>query len=191
MFCDKLKELRKEKDLTQEELAKKVFISRSLIAKYETGASYPSKENLEKLAVFFDVEVNDLIDTNETTLEVINNKSISEKINFVCLLITAIISGFISIFVFIPVFKYAKYIYPIEPGEIMPKREYYWDSIFTRTYNDGNYLGLILFFVAIITCTIAILAIVFKHKKYCPFLRLASYLMLFCTVVLLFTSMII
>ncbi len=44
MFCDKLKMLRKEKGLTQEELAKGVYVSRSLIAKYETGAAYPNKK---------------------------------------------------------------------------------------------------------------------------------------------------
>lgn len=52
MFCDKLKAYRKQKNITQEELAKAIFVSRSLIAKYETGAAYPNKENLEKLALF-------------------------------------------------------------------------------------------------------------------------------------------
>lgn len=37
-FSKKLKELRKEKGLTQEELASQLFVSRALISKYESGA---------------------------------------------------------------------------------------------------------------------------------------------------------
>lgn len=49
-FAKKLKELRKEKGLTQEELASQLFVSRTLISKYESGAIYPTKENAEKIA---------------------------------------------------------------------------------------------------------------------------------------------
>ena len=52
-FSEKLKELRKEKGLTQEELAKEIFVSRTLISKYENGAIYPTKENAIKIAEFF------------------------------------------------------------------------------------------------------------------------------------------
>lgn len=44
-FSEKLKELRTSKGLTQEELASKVYISRSVIAKYERGFAIPTKEN--------------------------------------------------------------------------------------------------------------------------------------------------
>ena len=42
-FSDKLKELRKSKNITQEELANNIFISRSVIAKYESGLTNPTK----------------------------------------------------------------------------------------------------------------------------------------------------
>lgn len=42
-FPEKLKELRKAKGITQEELAKAIFVSRTLITKYESGAVYPTK----------------------------------------------------------------------------------------------------------------------------------------------------
>lgn len=51
-FAKKLKELRKEKGLAQEELASQLFVSRTLINKYESGAIYPTKENAEKLLNF-------------------------------------------------------------------------------------------------------------------------------------------
>ncbi len=47
MFKDKLKELRMNKNLSQYELAEKIFVSRSTIAKWENGNGIPSDANLE------------------------------------------------------------------------------------------------------------------------------------------------
>lgn len=182
--------LRKEKGLTQEELAKGVYVSRSLIAKYETGAAYPNKENLEKLALFFGVKIEDMIENSETTLEVVNSKNIASKLNHICLMITTILSALISICVFIPFFQGKRYLYPVEIGE-MPELEYFRASIFSGTYNYGKYIGLILFFVSIFTCSISIISILLKRKKYSPFLNLASYLFFFCDVVLFFISVVV
>lgn len=55
-FQENLKKLRLEKDLTQEELANKIFVSRTLITKYENGTVMPTKDNLEQLALFFNVD---------------------------------------------------------------------------------------------------------------------------------------
>lgn len=189
MFSDKLKALRKKKDLTQEELAKAIYVSRSLIAKYETGIAYPNKDNLEKLAAFFDVNIDDLIENSETTLEFANSKNIAEKLNFVCLLLVAIFSIFISIFVFIPAFQGTRYSYPVEIGEI-PKLEHFIASIFTGTYYYGNFISLVLFFFSIFTCAITIIAIIYKHKKYSAFLYLTSYLFFSIDVFIFFLSVV-
>mgnify|MGYP002553448402 CR=1 FL=1 len=61
-FSDKLKELRKSKNTTQEELANNIFISRSVIAKYESGFANPTKENLEKIGNYFNVPLSYFID---------------------------------------------------------------------------------------------------------------------------------
>ena len=45
MFSKKLKELRNEKGLTQEELGKIIFVSRSAIAKWEQGKGMPCKDH--------------------------------------------------------------------------------------------------------------------------------------------------
>ncbi len=54
-MLNRVKELRKEKALTQQKLAKEVGISRSAIAMYETGECDPSSEMLKTLSIFFDV----------------------------------------------------------------------------------------------------------------------------------------
>ncbi len=56
-FAEKLKNLRKDNAVTQEELAKSIFASRTLITKYERGIVYPTKDNVEKLALYFNVAI--------------------------------------------------------------------------------------------------------------------------------------
>ena len=40
-FNEKIQELRKQKGLTQEELAEKLYVSRTAISKWESGRGYP------------------------------------------------------------------------------------------------------------------------------------------------------
>ena len=62
---EKLQELRKQKGLTQEELAAALYVSRTAISKWESGRGYPSIESLQALAKFFSVTVDELLSTNE------------------------------------------------------------------------------------------------------------------------------
>lgn len=58
---DRLKKLRAEANLTQEDFANKIFVSRALVAKWETGERYPSKDNLARIAVLFQIPQEELI----------------------------------------------------------------------------------------------------------------------------------
>ena len=64
-FNEKLQELRKQKGLTQEELAKELFVSRTAISKWESGRGYPNIESLKLIAKFFSVTVDELLSSNE------------------------------------------------------------------------------------------------------------------------------
>lgn len=64
-FNEKLQELRKGKGLTQEELAEKLFVSRTAISKWESGRGYPSLDSLKEIARFFSVTIDDLICSDE------------------------------------------------------------------------------------------------------------------------------
>ena len=61
MFASNLMELRKIHDLSQEELAEKIGVSRQTLSKYETGESLPDIEKCKALADVFGVTVDDLI----------------------------------------------------------------------------------------------------------------------------------
>lgn len=57
MFADKLRKLRKDKGLTQKELAAIINVSTSAVSQYERNVSAPRRENLILLAKYFGVTV--------------------------------------------------------------------------------------------------------------------------------------
>lgn len=61
MFKDNLIALRKLNNLSQEELADKLQVSRQTLSKYETGESLPDIEKCKMLAEIFDVSLDDLV----------------------------------------------------------------------------------------------------------------------------------
>lgn len=61
MLGDRLKELREELELTQEELGKRIHVSRQSISSYESEDSEPSLQNLVKLANIFNVSLDYLL----------------------------------------------------------------------------------------------------------------------------------
>ena len=60
-FADNLMELRKLNNLSQEDIAEKIGVSRQTLSKYETGESLPDIERCKMLADFFGVTMDDLI----------------------------------------------------------------------------------------------------------------------------------
>ncbi|WP_302221457.1 LexA family transcriptional regulator [uncultured Acidaminococcus sp.] len=66
-FAEKLKELRQQKGMTQSELAKLLKMQRSTLGMYETGKREPNFETLNMFANFFNVDMNTLMDMNNTS----------------------------------------------------------------------------------------------------------------------------
>lgn len=71
-----LKELREKKHLSQNQLAEKLHISRSVIAKYETGEREPSFNNLVLISKYFKIPITNLIPIYENSIESTNTKDI-------------------------------------------------------------------------------------------------------------------
>ncbi len=61
MFQDNLISLRKLNNLSQEELADRLNISRQTLSKYETGESLPDIEKCKAIADIFGVSLDDLV----------------------------------------------------------------------------------------------------------------------------------
>ena len=60
-FHEKLHELRKNRGLTQEELAEALYVSRTAISKWESGRGYPSIDSLKEISNYFSVSIDDLL----------------------------------------------------------------------------------------------------------------------------------
>lgn len=56
--------LRKKHNYTQEDLAKKLNISRQAVSKWETGAALPDLDILLKISRLYDVTINDILEPN-------------------------------------------------------------------------------------------------------------------------------
>jgi len=64
-FSEKLLTLRKAKDLTQEQLAEKLDVSRQSISKWESGQATPDLEKIIALSAIFDVTTDYLLKSSE------------------------------------------------------------------------------------------------------------------------------
>lgn len=65
-FGTKLKQARQEAGLSQEQLAEKLNVSRSAVAKWETDKGMPDIENLKSIAGFLNVSIDYLLTENDT-----------------------------------------------------------------------------------------------------------------------------
>ena len=60
-LAEKLKHLRNEYDLTQEELSEELYLSRSCLANYERAARMPNKDIRKAIANYFHISVAELM----------------------------------------------------------------------------------------------------------------------------------
>ena len=60
-LCERLKELRNEKHISQVELAKQTGLSKSAIARWELGLTEPTATALTKLSEYYGVTVDFLL----------------------------------------------------------------------------------------------------------------------------------
>ena len=81
-FANRLKQLRKENNLTQEELAQKISKTRSTIAGYETERKEPDYETLVLLAKYFNVSLDYLMGVSDVRNPYINDKDLDEVNKF-------------------------------------------------------------------------------------------------------------
>lgn len=60
-FAEKLKSIRKQAGMSQEQLAEKIGVSRQAVTKWETDAGIPDIENMMALSALFDITIDELL----------------------------------------------------------------------------------------------------------------------------------
>ncbi len=78
-FGNFIKELRKEKGLTQKELGDKLNITDKAVSKWERGLSFPDISMLSSLANFYKVDVSELLKGEKETKQEINVEALIQE----------------------------------------------------------------------------------------------------------------
>lgn len=101
-FNEKLQQLRKQKKLTQEELAQVLYVSRTAISKWESGRGYPNIESLKTIAAFFNVTVDELL-TGDEVLTIAEDDG-KKKEMYLRTLVFGLLDLSVCLFFFLPLF---------------------------------------------------------------------------------------
>ncbi|WMI79966.1 helix-turn-helix domain-containing protein [Anaerotignum sp. MB30-C6] len=100
-FNEKLQQLRKQHDLTQEQLAEQLYVSRTAISKWESGKGYPNIDSLKNVSTYFSVSIDELLFNKEHPILVEEtNATRNDMYN----LIYGILDVLVIIFIFLPLY---------------------------------------------------------------------------------------
>lgn len=99
---EKLQELRKQKGLTQENLAEALCVSRTAISKWESGRGYPNIDSLKGIAKFFGVTIDELLSGDE--LLAIAEEDTKQKEKHFRDLVFGVLDCSVATFFFLPFF---------------------------------------------------------------------------------------
>ena len=81
-FGDNLKQIRKSKKMSQEQLAEKVNVTRQSVSKWENGESYPEMNNILELCKIFNCKLNYLIHTDMSDITSLDYEIIMKAVKF-------------------------------------------------------------------------------------------------------------
>lgn len=101
-FNEKLQELRKQKGITQEELAQALYVSRTAVSKWESGRGYPTIDSLKAIAAYFSVTVDDLLSGDEVLT--IAEDEYERKRAQMCDVVFGFLNLSVALFLFLPWF---------------------------------------------------------------------------------------
>ena len=101
-FGEKLRKLRTDSGLTQEELAEKIYVTRTAISKWESDRGYPNIDSLKAISKIFSVSIDDLFSPDEVlTIAEQDNKQKETRFKD---MVYALLDLSISMLLFLPFF---------------------------------------------------------------------------------------
>ena len=150
-FNKKLQELRKQRGLTQDELAQQLYVSRAAISKWESGRGYPNIDSLKQIARFFGVTIDELLSGDEVlTIAEEDQKQKSATMHD---LIFGLLDLSIAMFLFLPFFGQR------ENGAV-------YEATLLSLGNIAPYLKIAYFTVVAGLVTVGILALALQNCQW-------------------------
>ena len=101
-FHEKLQQLRKQKGLTQEQLAEHLFVSRAAVSKWESGRGYPNIDSLKSIAAFYSITIDALLSGDEV-LNIAEETQKQQALHFRSL-VFGLLDLFACVYLFLPLF---------------------------------------------------------------------------------------
>ena len=103
-FGEKIQKLRNENKWTQEQLAEKLYVSRTAVSKWESGKGYPSIDSLKEIAKLFNITIDKLL-SSEEIIDIAKKENTSniKKTNNLIYGLLDIIS---MLFIFLPIYAH-------------------------------------------------------------------------------------
>ena len=101
-FNKKIQELRKQKGLTQEELAEALYVSRTAVSKRESGRGVPNIDSLKAISKFFSVSLDELLSGKE--ILAIAEKDHMEREGTILDLVFGLLDCGMALLLFLPFF---------------------------------------------------------------------------------------
>ena len=152
-FHEKLQELRKNRGLTQEELAEALYVSRTAISKWESGRGYPSIDSLKEISAYFSVSIDDLLSGEKLIL--IAEKETKSSVANICDLLSGITDVLSLLLIGLPLYPQTVngFVYSVN----------LWRYAETAVYNRVVYW--VLFLALTVTGLCKILLVQLKAKK--------------------------
>ena len=91
-FSEKLKKIRVDNNLTQDELASKLYVTRTAISKWENDKGYPSIDSLKLISETFHITLDELISDEDIENQKLKDEKLAKKYYYI-----AIVSFFIAV----------------------------------------------------------------------------------------------
>ena len=137
-FNEKLQQLRKQNNMTQEQLAIKLYVSRTAVSKWESGKGWPNIESLKCISRVFSVSIDELLSSDELiTIAESENRTGFRKM-YRCLF--GIIDAAAVAFIFLPLYGQPRgsHIYAVDLMSYTGQTKYnlliYWSVFWPLSY---------------------------------------------------------
>ena len=152
----KIKKIRNDNKLTQEQFAEKMLVSRTAVSKWENGTCYPSIDSLKYMSKTFNISLDKLL-SNEEILEIANNEN-KNNISKYNSLLFSLLDIIRIIFIFLPLYSYKtnNFVYSV--------------SLFNS--NDlGLTLKIIFILIFIIYFIVGFIELILNYKEKTPIIN--------------------